>query len=140
MNCISGTFPAIPNSSPLPILSTDISLGIYPKSDIAAIFINTEKNIASTTLAKDANDPVNLTTGDFTYSNTLMHLVGDGIDYNLDISYRSQVEYNGILGYNWDHSYNKQLIKNTDGSVTYSDGKIAKYTFVQSGSEYLPMK
>ena len=102
--------------------------------------MNATRNIATTTPSKDALDPVNLSTGDFTYSNTLLHLAGNTLDYDLGISYQSQVEYSGSLGYNWDHSYNKQLIENPDGSVTYSDGKLAKYTFVKSGSLYLPMK
>ena len=56
----------------------------------------------------------------------------------MNLSYKSQVEYNGVLGYNWDHNYNKRLVVNTGGSVTYIDGKLGKYTFFQSGSSYLP--
>jgi hypothetical protein len=97
----------------LPTLPTDITLAIFPQTDIASIFINSTENNEQNTPSKDALDPVDLATGDFTYVNTLMHLAGNGMDYDMSLSYKSQVEYNGSLGYNWDHSYNKKLIVNT---------------------------
>jgi hypothetical protein len=54
------------------------------------------------------------------------------MDYDLGVNYKSQVEYSGLLGYNWDHTYNKRLIENTGGSVTYTDGKLGKYTFLKN--------
>lgn len=138
-NCLtSGWYtPPVPQPIILPYLPPDISLGIYITSDLTAILTNTEKNISSTISTKDALDPVDLATGNFTYSNTLMHLAGDGMDYDLSVNYKSQLEYNWPLGYNWDHTYNKRLVENTWGSMTYSDGKLGKYTFQKNpGGSY----
>ncbi len=114
------------------IVPQDVSLAIFPQADIASLFINTQSNSLITTPTKDALDPVHLATGDFTYSNTLLHLAGNTLDYDLGISYKSQVEYQSVLGYNWDHTYNKQLIENSGGTVTYTDGKLGKYTFLNN--------
>jgi RHS repeat-associated protein len=134
VNCITSWWgiPPVTTPIPLPFLPSDISLGIYTGSNLTAILTNQEKNINSTILTKDALDPVDLATGDFRYSNTLMHLAWDGMNYDLGVSYKSQVEYSGPLGYNWDHTYNKRLIENTGGSVTYTDGKLGKYTFLKN--------
>lgn len=105
-----------------------LSKRIYP-----SYCITCKWEYSKTTQTKDANDPVDLSTGDFTYSNTIMHLEWDSIDYDVNLSYKSQVEYNGVLGYNWDHNYNKRLVVNTGGSVTYIDGKLGKYTFFNQG-------
>lgn len=76
-------------------------------------------------------DPVSLPTGEFTYSNTLIHANGDGIDYDFALSYKSQAYSNGPIGISWDHSYNIFLRENIDDSVTYFDGKFGVYTFVK---------
>jgi hypothetical protein len=59
---------------PIPTLPSDISYLIYPKESTPAIALHVNENIPKTTQTKDANDPVDLSTGDFTYSNTIMHL------------------------------------------------------------------
>lgn len=58
-----------------------------------------------------------------------MHASGDGIDYDLSLSYKSQAYSNGPVGISWDQSYNISLRENTDGSVTYFDGKFGTYTY-----------
>jgi hypothetical protein len=89
---------------------------------------------------KDVGDPVSLSTGDFTYDNTLMRLPGGNMPYRLDIRYRSQARFDGPIGQGWDHGYDHKLVENPDGSVTYSDGSLSNHTFVLSGSSFAYMK
>lgn len=69
----------------------------------------------------NAIDPVDLSTGEFTYSNSFMRLRGLGVDYELKLNYRSKIDREGPLGRSWDHTYDITLTENADGSVSYSD-------------------
>lgn len=46
------------------------------------------------------------------------------MDYNLQLTYKSQSYSNGPVGISWDHSYNISLRENSDSSVSYFDGKL----------------
>ena len=56
------------------------------------------------------------------------------MDYELTLTNRSRVNYNGPKGYNWDHTYNRFLHPNPDGSVDYYDGKLGIHRFTRSAS------
>ena len=144
MGCIEGWtyIPSQPNSTPLftvPTLQDVLKLNVYSDERLPHIFSNTSNNTSITTQSQDALDPVNLSTGDFTYNNTLLHLGGNSLDYDFTLQYRSRSVYDWPVGQNWDHNYNKKLVENTGGSVTYYDGKFGKYTFVVSGSGFAHM-
>lgn len=140
MGCVTGGgAPVVNPYSALPILPNSIQYLLYPQEYTSSILSSVSKNSPFTTKSTDALDPVDLATGDFTYNNTLLHLAGNSLDYELALQYRSRSVYDGPVGQNWDHNYNKKLVENTGGSVTYYDGKLGKYTFVTSGSGFAHM-
>lgn len=81
---------------------------------------------------KNAGDPVNLATGEFTYKNTLISIPGVKNPYELQVAYKSQIVYNGPLGYNWDHNYNQYLTGETNGNVLFSNGNLGTFRFILS--------
>ncbi len=88
-------------------------------------------------MANNLWDPVHLATGEFTYDNTLMSVPGVGLPYELKVQYKNQVDYNGPLGFNWDHNYNQYLSGETNGNVLYSNGQLGTFRFIKSGSVFL---
>jgi len=54
-------------------------------------------------------DPVLLASGEFVLTETDLQVPGRGLSFQWQRTYRSQFNYNGTLGYNWDHAYNKRL-------------------------------
>lgn len=79
-------------------------------------------------------DPVTLSNGESTYTNTFFRIPNRGMDYELTLTNRSRVNYNGPIGYNWDHTYNRFLHPNPDGSIDYHDGKLGIHRFIRSAS------
>ncbi len=74
-------------------------------------------------------DPVNIETGEFTYSNTIYRQKDTVLPFTIDVNYRSQIDYDGIIGHNWSYNYDLQLTKNPDGTVTYANGINGSHTF-----------
>lgn len=91
-------------------------------------------------LAADQIDPVDLSTGEFTYDNVLMRMPGVMMPFELSIKYRSQATYDGPLGWNWAHSYDQKLKENSDGSVTYVDGGMRNFVFPIENNTYKYLK
>lgn len=91
----------------------------------------TEKNSGNN------GDPVNLATGEFAYDNTLMSAPGVKLPYELKVVYKNQSDYNGPLGFNWDHNYNQYLTGETNGNILYSNGQLGTFRFILSGSTFL---
>lgn len=114
MGCVTGGgAPVVNPYSALPILPNSIQYLLYPQEYTSSILSSVSKNSPFTTKSTDALDPVDLATGDFTYNNTLLHLVGNSLDYELALQYRSRSVYDGPVGQNWDHNYNKKLVENS---------------------------
>jgi hypothetical protein len=86
---------------------------LFPEDQASAIISHIADNVSTTVQDSDALDPVDLATGEFSYDNTLIHLDGNSLDYTLDIRYRSRATYDGMIGHNWDHNYNKKLVENS---------------------------
>ncbi|MEF2174967.1 MAG: RHS repeat-associated core domain-containing protein, partial [Candidatus Absconditabacteria bacterium] len=88
------------------------------------------ENTASSgiTNSTDPGDPVTLSSGEFTYDNVLMSMPGDGLPYEMKVSYRSQIEYDGMLGNNFDHNYNIKLVKD------YQNNKYQLYNILDNYS------
>jgi hypothetical protein len=51
-----------------------------------------------------------------------MRIPGRGSDFAFQRTYRSQAIYSGVLGWGWDHIYNKRLLQMYNGDVIYYDG------------------
>lgn len=71
----------------------------------------------------NTGDPVNPFSGEFMTSETDLHIPGRGMDFAFTRTYRSRIQYNGVIGCNWDHSYNQRLTIHDDGDVTWYDGE-----------------
>jgi YD repeat-containing protein len=60
--------------------------------------------------AKTSNDPVNVANGEFVLRATDLSFPGRGIGFAHVRTYRSRIDFNGVLGFGWDHGYNRRLI------------------------------
>ncbi|MCP4143020.1 MAG: hypothetical protein GY755_22480, partial [Chloroflexi bacterium] len=74
-----------------------------------------------------ANNPsvysgVYLQSGEFVTGGVDMSIPGRGFDFLLARTYHSQSLYSGVLGWGWDHNYNKRLLEMYGGDVIYYDG------------------
>src|SRR5262249_20224279 len=81
--------------------------------------------------------------GDLFEQRTDMELGGYGLHYEFKRTYRSRVQFQGTLGYSWDHNYNKRMIGpycldasyySKSGGVDYQDGELNIIHFNYSGS------
>ena len=75
-------------------------------------------------------DPVDLRDWAFTYQNTLINVSTAGSDFEFNISYDNQAEYDGIIWYNWDHNWNKFIVQSWE-NLTFYDGNLKNYIFHQ---------
>ncbi|MBI4436635.1 MAG: hypothetical protein HY590_04405 [Candidatus Omnitrophica bacterium] len=68
---------------------------------------------------------------------TDLEIPGRGFNYKFTRSYKSQLNYNGVLGYNWNHNYNTRLQQETPGSSTSNifvvDGAQRRDRYVRNG-------
>ena len=58
---------------------------------------------------EEGGDPVILYTGEFILTETDLQIPGRGFDFEFKRTYRSQYNFNGPLGFNWDHNYRERL-------------------------------
>ena len=87
----------------------------------------------------NATDPILLHSGDLMQSNKDLRIPGRGIDFEFVRTYRSRILFDGPLGFNWDHNYNRRLVeeKDADGKllgIARFDGK-ARFDFYEYLSE-----
>ncbi|NIN34178.1 MAG: hypothetical protein GTO60_03360, partial [Gammaproteobacteria bacterium] len=91
------------------------------------------------------NSPVNnpamynsvyLHSGEFVHSDADMIIPGRGFDFAFIRTYRSQGIYSGVLGWGWDHNYNKRLLEMPGGDILYFDGtgRRERYKAQKAGS------
>ena len=59
-------------------------------------------------------DPVHLHSGEFYLNATDLSIAGRGFPYQFTRTYRSQLEYDGPLGYGWQHNYEQFLSPQQD--------------------------
>ncbi|MFA5186503.1 MAG: RHS repeat-associated core domain-containing protein [Patescibacteria group bacterium] len=59
----------------------------------------------------DKTDPITLHNAEIVNVEHDLKIPGRGIDFEFNRTYRSRIEYDGPMGYNWDHSYNKRLVR-----------------------------
>ncbi|MFH0902376.1 MAG: DUF6531 domain-containing protein, partial [Pseudomonadota bacterium] len=81
-------------------------------------------------------DPVDLATGEFVHRHLDLSFPGFGIPFELRRSYRSRVNYHGVLGFGWDHSLNQRLVDSEfpgcEGEKLYLDGEGVVLRFEQA--------
>ncbi|MCK4763159.1 MAG: RHS repeat protein, partial [Candidatus Aminicenantes bacterium] len=63
-----------------------------------------------------------LHSGEFAVSEIDLQIPGRGFDFAFRRTYRSQVVYSGVLGWGWDHTYNRRILKMPGGDLLYYDG------------------
>lgn len=70
-------------------------------------------------------DPVILRTGELVVDATDLRIPGRGLDFEMRRTYRSQLNLNGTLGWNWDFTYNEMLMvpSDPDGDIVRCGGQ-----------------
>lgn len=84
-------------------------------------------------------DPVNTATGNYTYEQTDLKIVGRGFNLALTRSYNSRDATVGPLGFGWSHVFNAYLFEANDGTVyiRWGNGRTDVYT-PNGGGTYTP--
>ncbi|MDO8526089.1 MAG: RHS repeat-associated core domain-containing protein, partial [Deltaproteobacteria bacterium] len=104
-----------------PIASTFRAPLDYIQSEDTTI-ATVHNDIASVSADNNSGDPVILFGGDFLQVDTDLKIPGRGFDYQFTRTYRSRVDFEGPLGFNWDHNYNKRLVEMEGGNIRRFDG------------------
>ena len=105
------------------------------KPSLRAELIDREKNFAFKDVpASEPEKPNSPALNPALYSNVLLHsgelvwgdvdlhIPGRGFDFVFQRTYRSQAIYSSVLGWGWDHNYNKRLLELYNGDIIYYDG------------------
>ncbi len=105
------------------------------KPSLRADLIDRDENFAFAGVSDSAqekpNSPVNnpsmydnvyLHTGEYLHDEVDMQIPGRGFDFVFRRACRSQAIYSGVLGWGWDHNYNKRLLEFPNGDIIYYDG------------------
>lgn len=111
--------------------------GVFPSSLVDA------PNDAHDAAEDTGVDPVNPSTGEFVLERQDLLLPGVGLDFELTRVYRSQREYDGPLGFGWNHNFNQRLITDATACgatrVLWVTGRGATVEFFQTaGGTFQP--
>ena len=94
--------------------------------------------------AQKALDPIIMSTGELDYTQTDLKIPGRGFDFELKRTYRSRLNFNGRLGYNWVFNYHQLLVVPAatdpvqDIVRSMEDGRQFTYTANADGSYTSP--
>ncbi len=89
-------------------------------------------------------DPIIAATGELVHEEIDLAIPGRGFDFELKRTYRSRFNFNGILGNNWEFSYNQHLVvpnanaANQDILRSSGNGRLDTYTKNGDGSYTSP--
>lgn len=72
--------------------------------------------------------------GDLLQTETDLKIPVRGMDFEFTRTYRSRITFDGPLGFNWDHNYNKRLIQRSDGNVARFDGEARFDIYVKNAN------
>src|SRR5207248_725623 len=82
-----------------------------------------------------SGDPI-AGSGEFVLTKTDLKFAGFGIPFEFTRTYRSQVQYQGPLGYAWTHNYNRRILAQTPdgtpdcaGDVDYVSDRLERIKF-----------
>ncbi|MCP4116569.1 MAG: hypothetical protein GY737_14380, partial [Desulfobacteraceae bacterium] len=72
--------------------------------------------------------------GEFVTGDVDLSLPGRGFSFVFSRTYRSQAIYSGVLGWGWDHSYNRRLVELPAGDIIYfgGSGRRERYKAIKS--------
>ena len=83
-------------------------------------------------------DPVLPHSGEFVRIETPLHIPGRGMDYLFRLTYRSQLVYDGPVGWGWTHNYDQCMVDIGGGSLARRVGGGLTDIFPSDGAEFLP--
>lgn len=81
-------------------------------------------------------DPISLHNGGFSISKRDLYLPGRGIEFEFVRTYNSRFQYNGPMGFNWDHNYNIRLEILDNEDVILRNGHGREDTFTKTNNSY----
>lgn len=73
-------------------------------------------------LMGEAYSSLYLHSGEFFIEEVDLRIPGRGIDFEFRRKYESQSIYSGVIGFGWEHNYNKRLLELPNGDILYFDG------------------
>jgi len=119
--------------------STSFSIGPAPSPEDDETFPDRENDAFQIPFqnSETRGDDIALHSGEFIFSETDLTVESRGLSFMLERTYRSQLRYNGPLGYGWDFSYNQNLFFRDDGSVRWLTGRGMIVDFQPSASGYI---
>jgi RHS repeat-associated protein len=130
---IAGTVPSCA-MGPNPTCSGAANLPI-PLATGPTVHPNLKDNLK----AIPTSDPVNPANGELVAPYSDLSLPGFGVPFNHVRTYRSRLDYDGPLGFGWDHSYNQRIIPinpaQCAGGVLYAagDGTVIRFEETPQG-------
>ena len=68
-------------------------------------------------MAQSVGDPLYLHSGEIFLFEEDLRIPSRGFDFVFSRKYRSGVTFEGPLGHNWDHNYNRKLVEVTEGNL-----------------------
>jgi RHS repeat-associated protein len=124
-------------------LTVTDSLGATSQSSLAINVTGTSQGITANKSGQSP-DPVNMATGNFSYSHTDLVVPGRGMPFVFARSYNSRDPYfrtGRPLGHGWTHSYNLRMVQESESQVTviFPDGHGVIFTAAGNGT-YIPEK
>src|SRR5262249_16289083 len=87
----------------LPVDLADETKSIIDELHIGKGFLTDNPNPSQENVASKG-DPVMMFNGQFVHESEDLQIHGAGIDFVFKRTYKNQINYNGPLGFNWDHS------------------------------------
>lgn len=85
-----------------------------------------------------SSHPVLPHSGEFVHTETLLSIPGQGLDVQFTLNYRSQLIYNGLAGWGWEHNYDRRLVVAGGGSLALWDGAGRTGVFSFVGGQFTP--
>ncbi len=108
------------------------SFTILPWETYKDYFRRLAEYTASITTSETEWDPINLSKWEFNYDNIVMQHNSKWFPFSLWVNYKSKVNYEWILGYNFDHTYNQYLEEQFDWNIYYYNWELWVIEFVNN--------
>lgn len=118
-----GNFSGGGSTAPIP---EDINLPLNFNQQNDTPLPTVQNDLSNISANNTVADPVILYSGDLLQVMTDLKIPGRGIDFEFTRTYRSRLNFDGPLGFGWDHNYNKRLVTMDGGNVRRFDGN-ARY-------------
>jgi len=86
----------------------------------------------------EITDPILPHSGEFVRTETPLRIPGRGLDYEFRLTYRSQLVYDGPVGWGWTHNYDQRMVDIGGGSLARRTDAGLTDVFPFDGAEFLP--